>query len=83
LGLEAVLWVFLGVILWRSGWDMMVWKFCLEIILDLGGLLDCHLEDMIPLSLQFLCTMPFHGFGRLIYTMKELIYILQRAKSSF
>jgi hypothetical protein len=53
-------------------------EFYFEIILDLGGLSDCHLEDMIPLSLQFLCTMPSHDFGQLICTMKELIFTTAR-----
>jgi hypothetical protein len=53
-------------------------EFYFEIILDLGGLSDCHLEDMIPLSLKFLCTMLSHDSEQLIYTMKELIYTTAR-----
>jgi hypothetical protein len=63
----------------RIGYDGL--EFCFEIVLDVGGLSDCHLKDMIPLSLQFLCTMPFTSLGRLIYTMKALICTVKQSKT--
>jgi hypothetical protein len=58
-------------------------EFCFEIILDLGGLPDCHLEDMIRLSLQFLCTSPSHELGQLIYTMKRTYLYTTARKIKF